>query len=124
MSMQTILKLPAGYQQLPATELLTIKLQMEERIDEIKDQIERVKSMTEKPTNGFGSKSWHQRAVKSRKAYARDIQRIQLELKTRKDTQKTGAPRLENNFVTIARRRLDETVFNDIMNEAREELQA
>lgn len=122
--MQTILKLPAGYQQLPAAELLTIKLQMEERIDEIKEQIERAISMTEKPSNGFGSKSWHQRAVKSRKAYARDIQRIQLELKSHKDLQKARPPRLENNFITVARRRLDETVFNDIMNEAREELQA
>ena len=121
--MQAILKLPEKYESMPAITLLTIKLSMEERIDEIKDQINRGKALPEQPENGFGSKDWLRRANKSRKAYARDTQRIQNELKNRKDNIKTQRPTLENSFVTVARRRLDETVFNSIMNEAREEIQ-
>lgn len=117
-----LILLPDKYETQPAAKLLNIKLQMEKRIDEIQGQIDRAKLLAATPTDGFGSRSWQQRAVKSRKAYGRDIQLIQNVLESRKEEQKASTPPLADHFVTIARRRLDETVFNDIMNEAREEL--
>lgn len=126
--MQPTLKLPKDYETLPATVLANLKLSMEERVDEISEQLARVKAktfmpMAPLPTKGFGSNDWVNRAVKTRAAYSRDVQRLQIELQSRKDTQKAEAPRLDNAFITIARRRLTDTVFNSIMNEAREEIQ-
>jgi len=117
--MQQILKLPENYKSLPATDLLDIKLRMEERIDMIDGQIEETKTMAIKPASGFGSVIWLSRAVKSRKAYERDVQRLTLVL----DKEKRPAPppgRFATAFVNVAQRRLNETVFNSILKEAQE----
>ena len=122
-TMPSILKLPDDFESMPTSALLNLKIQMENNIDEIKEQLARAKKLPAQPENGFGSPGWVRRAKKSRRAYAQDIQRIQLEMQSRRINDKAGKSRLENLFVTIAHRRLNPVIFNSIMDEAREEIQ-
>jgi len=141
--MSPILKLPQKYETIPVPELILIKAAMKDRIAVIEGQIERVMNMDDVPEEGFGSRKWFERAVKSRKKYEQDVERIRLMLEKTQEKQRQVPfapppgqygnwqghgtplyyPHLEESFMKVARRRLDETVFKSIMNEAREEIQ-
>lgn len=118
--MRTPLKLPNDYQSMPTPELLVLKAQMEERGDDIKNQLARVREKSNR-TGEYANGEWYARALSAARKYGRDIQHIQAELAKRKHERHVSGESIENLFVTVARRRLDQTVFNTIMFEAREE---
>jgi hypothetical protein len=117
------LKLPENYRSMPDVELLELKLAMEARINDIKEQLSRARERQENSGESI-EPGWMSRTEKSRRLYGHDVQRIQLELKRRNDSKKERGASLGDHFIKVARRRLDSDFFAEIMNEAREECYA
>lgn len=116
------LRLPENYRTMSTDDLLELKVRMESRQADITMQLGSAKDKAA-AAGEYANPAWYRNASRAKAAYGHDIQRIQNILKQRKERQ-NGNSSLENLFVTIAKRRLDETVFKDIMAEAREEMTA
>lgn len=119
-----ILKLPEDYKTLSFRELDALKASMRARITLIEGQIERSMKMNPIPAAGFGSRKWFDRAVKSRKAYEADVSAIAEAVSQRsKGAGPAAIAQTADMFVVVARRRLDNVVFQSIMDEAKAEIQ-
>ena len=105
------IKLPPDLTKLSVDELATLKLYCEKEIDNITAQINGARE------RGKVDKNWLKKAEAARRIYGRDCQRIQIEQGRRKRAQTAS---FERRFVDAAKRRLNEDVYQGIMNEALE----
>ncbi|OPY16253.1 MAG: hypothetical protein A4E69_00273 [Syntrophus sp. PtaB.Bin138] len=120
--MSMLLKLPDNYASLSDADLLELRLAMEIRIDEITEQFARTKA--DSTDERYMKTTWYLRAKRARVIYGRDIQRIQLELSRRKGKRRAASPFLGERFIDVARRRLDQEFFSELLAEAKEDCHA
>ena len=126
--------LPPDYKEKTPPALIALREQMEERVHQINDQI--IDAMKKNPNmtpERFGSVDWHTRARRAQDIYRRDINRITLHLLSitaepvmYKNANANAATEILNNkinaaFKQVSRRRLTETLYKGILEEAKEE---
>lgn len=123
------IKLPKNYQDMSIRELTEIKIAMLERIEEIRTHLNNAQKLPVKPETGFGSASWRDRANKARKSYERDIMRVNAALKDKapaiEQAQATAIHQhraIGDAFMRVSRRILTESLYDGIMQEAKEEI--
>lgn len=126
------LKLPSNFRALDTDQLFEIKLAMEIRAAEIDSQLTEAKDKARTSGTYDNIIGWVLRAKAARAAYTRDMRQIQNEIAERKKSPEPPPPRtapppaqvdrsLEAIFVEIAKRRLTPSLFEDLLQEAREE---
>jgi|JI10StandDraft_1071094.scaffolds.fasta_scaffold273698_1 hypothetical protein len=116
-------------------ELLELRVKLDKENDSIKMQIEAAEAKA-RQTNEYADNKWYQSAKTAKKIHGRQTQAVALELSKRKAQKRTDArlaasqdpPKItrENKnisiqkaFVDIARTKLDPTLFNQILSEAK-----
>ena len=105
---------------LSRTELLARKQKLDSEMADIKLQLEQAR-LIKHQTGQYAEREWYLRANNALRGKGLESQAIQLELSRRKEKQRNKRPdTLEGRFVEIARQKLAEEVFTDILSEARE----
>lgn len=118
--MSAPIKLPEKYYNKSTPALLELKIAMESRMDEIREQLSQARAKA-RDESELISEPWYQRATKARRLYGRDIQRILLELARRNEKRRQDGESLGDHFISVARRRMDPGFFRNLMTEAQEE---
>lgn len=97
-------------------ELMQLKHRMEDENDSIRDQLRRAEAH-QKSTGEYADPNWYWSAVRAYKYRTRTVQAIQIELSKRKVTDRSRVP---DNFMDVARLRLDPELFQELLREAQE----
>jgi predicted AAA+ superfamily ATPase len=118
--------LPPNWVELPDEVLLDLKLKIEHDLDHVKRQLDAAKAGVK--TNGqYSNADWFARATAAKRGLGRESQAIQTELGLRKKLHKGNsvAERLsfERRFMKVAKRRLQQEVYDSIINETHEEVE-
>lgn len=100
-------------EQLSATELKELRLEVEAELDNIKDQLNRAR-VERASTGKYADPDWYWSATRAMKHKQRDIQAIQVEQGKRSKDKPVS-----QYFVDVAFNTLEREVYNDIMTEAK-----
>ena len=103
-------------------DLLKRKLEVEEQIQSIKAQIQAAKHKV-KEFGEYSDRDWYQKVNGARRVYGRFLQAIQNELARRRDSGEndfeTRRVKTLQAFINIAENRLDEGLFESLLEDAR-----
>lgn len=98
-------------------ELISLKNQLDSELDDIKLQIKSAESRAA-ATGVYADRDWFYSAIAARKKKGRQVQRIQQELGKRKRERGESLRSPYEFFVDIARARIDDDLFEEMMTEA------
>lgn len=102
------------------TELMTLRNEIQYKADAIKSQIEKAKRAEE-----LSDPDWFQRAGEALRAASRQVQTLNTRMAIVRNEEKQKnikrASSVHEAFIEVARRRLDDELFWEIMHEAEEE---
>lgn len=97
---------------------------LEDALDKIDGQLDGAKA-DRIVTGNYRSAEWWARAKFARRSKSRRLQRLQAKAgHVRREQRQRQGKILASNFIDAARRRLDQDLFSEIMDEATDELEA
>ncbi len=111
------IRLPANYRSLETSDLIMWKDRIEGELDKVKARIDAAKA-ARISSGEFADPQWYARINAVRRILGRATQLVQTELSSRRKSRRAT---FSDMFITIAKRRLDPAVFEEIAEEAREE---
>jgi len=111
---------PPDLTRLTRLELLARKHQLDAEITAIKMQLQHARRMTHDQAGAPADRRWRLRALQAMRIKGMESHAVQMELSRRKEHPPERPKSLALRFVEIARQRLDEAVFADILSEAQE----
>ena len=96
--------------------------ELTEKLEAAQAAIRDIKAQLDDPEMARGrGPEWKGKASAALRHYQREVDHLQAELGADKRQQNSD---LKSRFIDVARRRLDQTLFDDLMAEAREEAAA
>jgi hypothetical protein len=107
------------FTKLDRVELLERKQKLDSEIADIKQQLEQAR-LVKHLTGQYADRDWYIRANAALRHKGQESQAIQIALSRLKTQKKERPDTLEGRFVEIARQKLADEVFTDILSEARE----
>lgn len=105
-------------EKLDRDELVELKASVDARIGAIKDQLHSAR-VNASVHGVYADQTWYRNAMYAQSAYQRASQAIQIRLGKMKKTRGDDSNSVANLFVDLARQRLDEDFFDELLDEAK-----